>query len=180
MNRDDTDTLLGLLDRLDLAHGDLEERVDEAVTTAQTVLRVDGTGLLLATSAGEFAVVGASNPAAAALEHAQRDLGDGPGPDATRRGVVVAVPDLQRDPRWPSLAERMDPQVHAVLAAPVWFDGRTAGNLNALCFAPRAWSREDAHTLTAYAGVITACLRISLAAGHEEPLVAELRTTLGA
>ena len=56
--------------------------------------------------------------------------------------------------------------VRAVLSAPIWLHGRPTGNLNLLCHEPREWSRADGDALTAYAGIVTAFLRIALDAEH--------------
>jgi GAF domain-containing protein len=178
VNRDATDALLGLLDRVALAEADLVAAVDDAVDVAQTVLKVDGAGMMLINRDGDFALVGASNVYADTLERSQLALGDGPGFESTRRGAIVAVEDLTEEPRWRELAK---PNVRAVLSAPIWFVGRPVGNLNALCRAPREWTNNDRRALTAYAGVITALLRVGVAADNgEDPMVAELRLSLEA
>jgi hypothetical protein len=65
-----------------------------------------------------------------------------------------------------------------VLSAPIWLHGRPAGNLNLLSREPREWSSADAQALTAYAGVLTALLRIAVDAGHGDPVAAALRRHL--
>jgi GAF domain-containing protein len=127
---------------------------------------------------GDFALVGASNVYADELERGQLAVGDGPGIESTRRGALVAVEDLAEETRWRELAK---PNVRAVLSAPIWFLGRPVGNLNALCRQPHEWTTNDRRALTAYAGVITALLRVGVAAGNaEDPVVAELRLSLDA
>lgn len=176
MNREATDALLDLLDRVAAAEADLVAIIDDAVDVAQTVLKVDGAGAMLINRDGDFALVGASNVYADTLERSQLALGDGPGFESTRRGSIVAVDDLEQEPRWRPLAK---PNVRAVLSAPIWFVGRPVGNLNALARRPREWTEDDRRALTAYAGVITALLRVGVAAGHDEdPVVAELRLSL--
>jgi GAF domain-containing protein len=159
--------LLGLLERVDLAEGELGRRLEEAVHGAATLLEADGAGLMLMDPDGRLKIAGASNPEAAALERAQLEIGDGPGIESTRRRTAVSVADVKDDPRWPALAAALgDSGVCAVLSAPIWLGGRPAGNLNLLSRSPRAWSDSDRQALSAYAGVITAFLRI---AGRERP-----------
>jgi len=178
VNQDATDALLDLLNRVASAERDLIDGIDEAAAVAETVLEVHGAAVMLLNRDGDFGLVGASNPYAAALERAQIEAGDGPCMECTRRGAVVAVDDLTEAPRWQGLA---GPHVRAVLAAPIWFLGRPVGSLNALCSHPRTWTAENEQSLAAYAGVVTALLRVAVAAGNDDdPLVAELRLSLDA
>jgi len=157
------DALMQMLAETDLGTGELGPRLDEAVAGAQELLNADGAGLMLLSESGELSVVGASTPSAAALEHGQAALGEGPGIDSTRHRRLVSVSDLRRDQRWPRLA--LYAQEHglgAVLSAPIWLRQRPAGNLNLLCLTAREWSHAEAQALSAYGGVVTAFLRIAL------------------
>jgi GAF domain-containing protein len=157
------DGLMDMLAGADLCDGELGPRLDDAVAAAQELLGADGAGLMLLTEAGELSVVGASTAPAAALEHGQIALGEGPGIDATRHRKLVSVSDLRRDPRWPELAGfARERGLGAVLSAPIWLHQRPAGNLNLLCLQAREWSQAEAQALTAYGGVVTAFLRIAL------------------
>ena len=53
-------------------------------------------------------VAEASEPLAAELDLLQHELGDGPGPQASRSGSIVYSVDLRADDRWPSFG----PQAH--------------------------------------------------------------------
>jgi len=161
------DGLMQLLEAVDMPEGELESRVDETVQGAQVLLDADGAALMLLTRSNGYSVAGASTPQAEALERAQSELGDGPGVESTRRRKVVSVSDLRDDPRWPALAAAAREQgLCAVLSAPIWLQGRPAGNLNLFQAEPREWSRTDAQTLAAYAGIVTAFLRIALESRH--------------
>src|SRR4051812_20345581 len=117
--------LLSLLDRVDLADGELGRRLDEAVATAADLLEADGAGLMLMGPEGRLQLAGASNAAGEALERAQEALGDGPGVESTWRRTIVSVADVQQDPRWPALAAALaGSEVRAVLSAPIWLRGR--------------------------------------------------------
>jgi len=113
VNQDATDALLDLLNRVASAERDLIDGIDEAAAVAETVLEVHGAAVMLLNRDGDFGLVGASNPYAAALERAQIEAGDGPCMECTRRGAVVAVDDLTEAPRWQGLA---GPHVRAVHA----------------------------------------------------------------
>jgi GAF domain-containing protein len=144
------DGLLGLLDRVDLAEGELAARLAETVDSAQVLLGVDGVGLMLVKADGGLAIAGASNPHAEALELAQQALGDGPGIESTRRRAVVSVSDVQRDSRWPELARALaGSEVRSILSAPIWLRGQPAGNLNLLGCRAREWSTADGQALSA-------------------------------
>jgi GAF domain-containing protein len=157
------DGLMEMLAGADLGDGELGSRLDEAVAGAQKLLDADGAGLMLLAESGEFTVVGASTPPAAALERVQTALGEGPGIDSTRHRRIVSVSDLRRDPRWPTLAGyAIEHGLGAVLSAPIWLHQRPAGNLNLLCLQAREWSQAEAQALAAYGGVVTAFLRIAL------------------
>jgi GAF domain-containing protein len=168
--------LTRLLAHADLQPGQLDARLDEAIADAQALLGADGAGLMLLSPSGQLRLAGATNPAAEALERAQIAIGEGPGVEATRRRTVVSVSDLRRDPRWPELSARVEQHgVRAVLSVPIWLYGRPAGNLNLLCRAPREWSRADGQALSAFAGVLTAFLRIAVDARHSGDVVDRLR-----
>jgi GAF domain-containing protein len=173
------DDLLGLLERVDLADGELESRIEDAVGGARDMLEANAAGLMLVGASGQLEVAGASSAAAAALEHAQLALSDGPGLESTKMRKVISVTDLQSDSRWPGLAARLkEHEVRAVLAAPIWLRGSPAGNLNMMCHTPREWSAGDMQALAAYAGVITAFLRIALDARHDSPITDALHLRL--
>ena len=168
------DGLMEMLAVADLGKDQLGSRLDEAVAGAQLLLGADGAGLMLLSESGELTVVGASTPPAAALEHGQATLGEGPGIDSTRQRRIVSVSDLRRDPRWPALADHARRHgLGAVLSAPIWLHQRPAGNLNMLCLQPREWTPEDAQALAAYGGIVTAFLRIALE-GREGGTVADV------
>jgi GAF domain-containing protein len=168
-----------LLTGVDLGDGDLEGQLERAVVTAAEVFDVDGAGLMLALENRALRLVAASNAPARALEQAQVRLASGPGVDSTRENEVVLVRDLQEDGRWPELAALLAEQdVRAVLSAPVWVRGRPTGNFNLLCKRPRTWSEAEVTGIRAYAGIVTALLRIALEAQHGGGVIERLRAVL--
>jgi hypothetical protein len=173
--------LLRLLGGVDLTDGDIDTRLHQALTTAVELFGVDGAGLMLVSEAGEDSLrfVDASGPAGRALELGQESLGEGPGIDSTRRRAVVSVSDLGPSGRWPDLMPLLRPHaVGGVLSAPIWLRGRPAGNLNLFCHCAREWSDQDTEAISAYAGVVTAFLRIALEAHHHGTVVDGLRRSL--
>ena len=171
--------LLRLLDGVDLAHGDIDRRLDQALTTAVELFGVDGAGLMLVTEKDSLRFVAASGPAGRALEQGQEWLNEGPGIECTRRRAVLSISDLEASGRWPALMPFLRPHsVVAVLSAPIWLRGQPAGNLNLFRHDAHEWSDKDAEAISAYAGVMTAFLRIALEARHQGEVIDGLRRSL--
>jgi GAF domain-containing protein len=168
-----------LLGEVDLRDGELARSLDRAAETAVAIFGVDGAGLMLRVDDGELRLIGASDDSGKALELAQQRLDDGPGLEAMRRGAVVSVDDLERSGRWSALWQLVSPHdVRAVLSAPIALRGRTAGNFNLFSHHPRAWEEHEKQAIVAYAGVLTAMLRIGLEADFTDPLITRLRAGL--
>lgn len=169
----------GVVETADLRDGELEARLGQIVTTAAVIFDVAGAGLMLRDAEGQFRLVGASDEAGRALERAQQEFGEGPGVEASRTGQIVAVDDLEHDPRWPGLDEAVVPLgVVSVLSAPVPISGLGTGNLNVYDRAAREWTEADRAGLSAFSGVAGAMLRIAIEAHHHGQLVTELRAQL--
>jgi GAF domain-containing protein len=171
--------LEGLLAEIDLDEGSLAEQLDRAAQTAVAVFGVDGAGLMLRLDDHGMQLVGASDDTARVLERAQTELEEGPGYDATEQRVTVAVDDIASDDRWPQLSRELsDSRVRGILSAPIWLRRRPAGNFNLLTLSARRWTDAERTALQAFAGVVTALLRISIEAGYRDELVARLLDSL--
>ena len=171
--------LLRLLDGVDLDHGDLDERLDQALSAAVELFGVDGAGIMLATEEGTLRFIAASGPAGRALEKAQESLNEGPGVECTRIRAVISIADLGASGRWPDLMPLLRPHaVGGVLSAPIWLRGQPAGNLNLFFHRAHEWSERDGEAISAYAGVVTAFLRIALEARHQGRVVEGLQRSL--
>jgi GAF domain-containing protein len=168
-----------LLAEIDLGEGALPELLDRATNAAVAVFGVDGAGLMLRLDDDGMQLVGGSSDTARALERAQTELQEGPGYEATERRSVVTVADMATDERWPALRRRLEAHgIHGVLSAPIWVRHQPAGNFNLLTLRPRHWSDAEVTAIQAFAGVVTALLRISIEAHHEDDLVARLLASL--
>ena len=164
----------GLAAALELPEAGLQQHLDAAAASTETLLDVEGVGLMLAREDGP-PFVGAGEASGRALEHAQEMLGEGPGLDSMRERTVVAAEDLGRDDRWPRL--RTDPaarRVRSLLSAPIWLRDRAAGNLNLFARRPRTCSADERRALSIVAGVLGAHLDIVLRAYEPARLVALL------
>jgi GAF domain-containing protein len=170
-----------LLSEIDLGEGSLAQQLDRAAETAVAVFGVDGAGLMLRLDDRGMQLVGGSNETARALERAQTELEQGPGYDATRRRVVVTVEDMETDDRWPELSRRLERHgVRGILSAPIWLRHQPAGNFNLLTLTARRWTQDELTAIQAFAGVITALLRISIEAHYGDELVTRLLASLEA
>jgi GAF domain-containing protein len=168
-----------LLAEIDLGEGALAEQLDRATDTAVAVFGVDGAGLMLRLDDDGMQLVGGSSDTARALERAQTELQEGPGYEATARRSVVTVDDMATDERWPALRRRLsDHGIRGVLSAPIWVRHQPAGNFNLLTLGARRWTEAELTAIQAFAGVLTALLRISIEAHQENELVARLLASL--
>jgi GAF domain-containing protein len=169
-----------LLAEVDLDEGSLVEQLDRAAETAVAVFGVDGAGLMLRLDDRGMQLVGASSETARALERAQTKLEEGPGYVSTQQRVVVTVEDMGTDDRWPELSRSLSGRgVRAVLSAPIWLRHQPAGNFNLLTLTARRWTDAEITAVQAFAGVVTALLRISIEANYGDELVARLVSSLG-
>jgi GAF domain-containing protein len=170
-----------LLAEIDLGEGSLAEQLDRATDTAVAVFGVDGAGLMLRLDDRGMQLVGASDETARALERAQTELEQGPGYEATERRSVVTVADMETDARWPALWQRLEDRgVRGVLSAPIWLRQQPAGNFNLLTLTARQWTDAELTAIQAFAGVLTALLRISIEANYEDEIVTRLLASLEA
>jgi GAF domain-containing protein len=168
-----------LLSEIDLGEGSLAGQLHRATETAVAVLGVDGAGLMLRLDDRGMRLVGASDETARALERAQTELEQGPGYEATRQRVVVAVDDIETDDRWPELSRRLAAHgVRGILSAPIWLRHQPAGNFNLLTLTARRWTEDELTAIQAFAGVVTALLRISIEAKYRDELVSRLLASL--
>jgi GAF domain-containing protein len=168
-----------LLTEIDLGEGALADQLDRATETAVAVFGVDGAGLMLRLDEDGMKLVGASSDTARALERAQTELQEGPGYEATERRSVVTVEDMEADDRWPALRQRLAARgIHGVLSAPIWVRHKPAGNFNLLTLNARRWTQAELTAIQAFAGVLTALLRIAIEANYEDEIVTRLLASL--
>ena len=164
-------TLLATLDvPVEIDERALVERLDRVMDAAQQVLQVDGIGLLLLDRTERLRLIGASDPAGAALERGQQELSLGPAIDCVCGNRTVSITDLAaRDdyaPLWQWLEQHLGTAgeaapVRAVASVPVCVAGRVVGTLNVLRNEPWQWTVEDTAAVEAYANVIGVLLRLA-------------------
>lgn len=157
----------------------LEEGLGRVMQAARRLFAVSGAGLMMVGPDGTLRYVVATDPAAAALESAQEELGEGPCVDAFVLAREVRADDLGADPRYPRLAERVVPMgVRAVLGIPSRVGGTPIGSLNVFRDTPYAWDDSDAAAIAAYNGLIESLLVTAIAARKSDALAARLQEAL--
>ena len=113
----------------DIDPGPGEGSWDRACATCTEALSMTGAGVTLLD--GDLRrSLGSSDRVTATIEVAF-NLGEGPGVDAGRLGVIVQEPDLATSGRWPTFAARaLDAGVAAVFAFPLRAEAATIGTLH--------------------------------------------------
>ena len=157
----------------------LEEGLGRVIEATRQLFAVSGAGLMMVDADGALRYVVATDPAGAALEAAQEEIGEGPCVDAFVLSREVRVDDLATDGRYPRLAERVVPRgVHAVLGVPTRVGGTPIGSLNVYRDAAYAWDESDAAAIGAYNGVVESLLVSAVAARKSGELAAQLQNAL--
>jgi hypothetical protein len=80
--------------------------LDSAAALAVTAVPSCSFAAVLAPAAGRLMAIAGSDQHALRFERLQTQLGEGPSLDAARAGVVVSVPDLSSETRWPEFVSR--------------------------------------------------------------------------
>ena len=113
----------------DIGQGAAGRSWDRACATCTEALSVTGAGISLL-DGDERTSLGTSGRATATIEEAFT-LGEGPGVDAGRVGVIVQEPDLAASGRWPTFAARaLAAGVAAVFAFPLRAGAAPIGTLH--------------------------------------------------
>jgi anti-anti-sigma factor len=157
----------------------LEDDLGRVIEATRQLFAVSGTGLMMVDAGGALRYVLATDPAGAALEAAQEEIGEGPCVDAFVLSREIRVDDLAADGRYPRLAERVVPRgVHAVLGVPTRVGGTPVGSLNVYRDAAYSWDDSDAAAIGAYNAVVESLLVSAVAARKSGELAAQLQHAL--
>ncbi|MFF1561530.1 ANTAR domain-containing protein [Streptomyces sp. NPDC058279] len=146
--------VLGRLRRRDGPGG-----VESVITAATEILGVDGLAVSLSAEDEAIELMWCTDEDTRRFEDLQFTLGEGPGPDAVRRGVMVWAPDLigGRSDRWPALAS--EAEASAVFCFPMGVGAIRVGVLTALRRTPGSLTSSETDDALALAGALTAhCL----------------------
>jgi hypothetical protein len=150
--------------------GELQNQdISPVLVLAAVALGVDGLALALATGGGASELLWCTDMTARGFEDLQLTVGEGPGFEAARTGMMVWVPDLARIPhqRWVALtAEAPALAARAVFCFPVGVGAIRLGVLTAVRRAPGPLTTAQVDDVLALADALAVrCLD-----GGEPPL----------
>lgn len=176
----DPDLLANSLRRLgSAADHDLVGAIDEVVRACVVLLRVDGSGLMIADEQNGLHYVAASDGPSDILEHVQSETGEGPCVRAFVLNDVVATDDLGTDPRWPSIRDSLVRHgITAVLGCPLRLGGVPVGTLDVYRGEPHRWDESERAALARYTDVVESMLSAAMAAHRAGELAGQLQYAL--
>jgi GAF domain-containing protein len=119
--------------------------------------------------------VASSEERALRLDETQYSSGDGPCLSAIRQQVVVHVPDLRNDHRWPAYtAAALEAGVGSSLSVPLVLEGEAIAGLNLYSTRSHGFSGEDVSLVEAYSYHASKALRLAVRISQ----LAEAKTNL--
>jgi GAF domain-containing protein len=158
---------------------DVVEALERVVASTRVLFGVDGAGILWLDGNGDVRYLTASDDRGRALELVQEELGIGPCVDTLVRDIAVESTDLQGDPRWPEVGDRVAPyRIHAVLGIPVRIGGAAVAALNVFRDDIHDWDESEADAIRSLASVIEAVLAGGLFARRREHVIEQLQYAL--
>lgn len=157
----------------------LQPSIQRIVDSCMQLFGVDGSGVMLADEQGVLGYVVSADEPGAALEHAQRDSGQGPCIDTFVSGRLTSCASIRSDRRYPTLAARLsDHPVDAVLSVPLRLSRTVVGTLNVHTARPRRWGPSEGGALGRYAEITEAVLSAAVSADRAGELAAQLNYAL--
>jgi GAF domain-containing protein len=154
------------------------QQLERAVGVVDALFGYSGAGLMFAEEGKELRYLVTTDDRGRSLEGAQLHLGQGPCVSAYAENTAVTSTDVQVDPRWPKLADRLHPEVRAVAGVPVRLGGDPVGTLNVYQSKPYEWDESDVQALYGYADVIEQLLTAAMAAEEKSALAEQLQYAL--
>ena len=148
-----SDGVAGVLGMLGVAEPALAGTLEHlAALAADLVAQADGLVVVVHRAGGPSEVVEAGS-GAGAVERLQRDLADGPAPDARRSGRVLLSGDLAAEPRWPRLAARVGATgLRSALCIPLSVRGTVLGHVGVYAVDPDAFDDRERHLALRWSG----------------------------
>lgn len=121
--------------------------------------------------------VASSEARAVRLDETQYGAGDGPCLSAIRKQVVVHVPDLTAEHRWPAFTEAaLKAGVGSSLSVPLVLEGEAVAGLNLYSTRSHGFTGEDIETVETYSYHASKALRLAVRISQ----LAEAKTNLTA
>jgi GAF domain-containing protein len=107
--------------------------------------------------------VASSEESAVRLDETQYGAGQGPCLTAIRKQVVIHVPDLSNENRWPDYAAAaLKEGVRSSLSVPLVLEGESEAGLNLYSTRSHGFTGEDIDTVEAYAYHASKALRLAV------------------
>jgi GAF domain-containing protein len=158
----------GVVDHLQdlvLKTGDVKEMLDDlagfsAVTLADPAIAFCSVTLI---RRKKPVTVASSEESAVRLDETQYRAGDGPCLSAIRKQVVIHVPALDREHRWPAYtAAALEEGVGSSLSVPLILEGEAEAGLNLYSTRSHGFSGEDIDMVEAYSYHASKALRLAV------------------
>jgi GAF domain-containing protein len=153
--------------------------LQQAVTAATRLFRVDGAGVMLADPDGRLRWAVASNQRVQLAGDHQEVLAQGPCQVAFAQGRPVHLRDAGTERAWGEIALLyVEVGLPASLSVPLELAGGPVGTLDLFARAPRDWHDTNVAALKAYAGLMASLLWSAARAEVRGALASQLQTTL--
>lgn len=123
---------------------DLHESLHRLSVTTSAALELDGAGVTIKIPGKAINYLTAADPVTLHVERRQDELQEGACVDAIATSQIVAVSDLNDEPRWPLFTPvLLEAGFHAAAGIPIRFQRLNIGALNLYSNATRAWTTEE-------------------------------------
>lgn len=123
---------------------DLYEGLHRLSVTTSAALELDGAGVTIKIPGKDTNYLTAADPVTLHVERRQDELQEGACVDAIATSQIVAVDDLDNEPRWPHFTPvLLEAGFHAAAGIPIRFQGLNIGALNLYANATRPWTTEE-------------------------------------
>ena len=112
--------------------------------TTSAALELDGAGVTIQVPGQATNYLTAADPVTLHVERCQDELQEGACVDAIATSEIVAVADLNNEPRWPRFTPVLiEAGFHAAAGIPIRFQGLNIGALNLYANATRPWTTQE-------------------------------------
>ena len=142
--------------------GGVDETVEAVVQFALQAEACSYAGVVL-TLRDRPEIAAVTDPLVTEIYQLQADLGEGPMLTALGEGIVVHVPEVKTETRWPAWAAQLTQnRVGSALHVPMWANEQLIGVLSLFNTEPNAFTADDeaiAHILARHASVAVASAR---------------------
>ncbi|MDQ0118353.1 GAF and ANTAR domain-containing protein [Pseudarthrobacter sp902506025] len=163
--RQSTEILVDHLQDLVLRTEDVKEMLDELAELSATTLSDPGDAIcsIMLIRQKKQVTIARSDEGAARLDDSQFSAGDGPCLTAIRQGVIVHLPDIAEDRRWPEFrGAARQASVRSCLSVPLILEGQATAGLNLYSTQSRAFTANDIAMVETYSYHASKALRLAV------------------